>query len=85
MGGFCLAETEVVFGCGGGGLLYCKFVIAQSFSIGVKEIRLHVPSVPSAENVLAMQQSSSKSLRKNTLELVMSQHSVQCVRVFRLL
>jgi hypothetical protein len=65
------------FGCGGGGLLYCKFVSAQSFSIGVKEIRPHVPSLPSAPNVLAMRQSSRRSLRKSTLELVMSQHSVQ--------
>jgi hypothetical protein len=39
-------------------------VTAQSFSIGVKEICLHFPSVPSAENVLAMQQNSSKSLKK---------------------
>jgi len=47
--------------------------------IGVKENCLHVPSVPSAENVLAMQQSFCKSLRKSTLELLVSQHSVQQV------
>jgi hypothetical protein len=81
MGGFCLAETEVVFWVWiwGGGGLYCKFVRAQSLIIGVKENFLHVLNVPSAENVLAMQQSSCKSLRKSTLELVMSQHFIQQV------
>ena len=51
---------------------------AQSFIIEVKENHFHVRSVLSAENVLAMQQSSSKSLR-STLELVMSQYSIHCV------
>ena len=85
MGGFCLAETEVFWVWSwGGGLLYYKFMRTQSFSIGVKENRLHVPSVLSVENVLALQQSSSKSLRKSSSELVLSQHSMSAC-VFRLL